>query len=47
MLLVREGRKDIVEKPTLANSQYGIVTDVVADRAEVKIENNKGKFLQN
>lgn len=47
MLLVREGRKGIVEKPTLANAQYGVVTDVVADRAGVKIENNKSKFLQN
>lgn len=32
MWLVRDGRKGIVEKPTLANAQDGVVTDVVADR---------------
>lgn len=43
MLVVREGRKGIVEKPTL--TQYGVVTEVVANRTGVKTENNRGKFL--
>lgn len=43
---MREGRKGIVGKPTLAVTIWG-GEDVVADRTRVKTENNTSKFLQN
>lgn len=40
-----KGKQGIVEKSTLAKSQYVVVTNRVTDRRGVKKKNNKDKCL--